>query len=100
MNVAIQDRHGAELLQVGEGLRAVVRAPAPLRIDRPQWNVSENNNGCAVLKISHISFEPLDLLTTQGSQASRFEVHDVDQANKVNAILVEAVPALSFVTLY
>src|SRR5437773_1777088 len=50
MNVPVEHRHRAELLQVGQRLRAVFRTPAPLRIHRPEWDVREYHDGRAVFQ--------------------------------------------------
>src|SRR5437868_5727106 len=98
MNVAIQDSDRAEFLQVSESLGAVFGSPAPLGIDRPQRNVCEDHDWCAGFEVLNVIFQPFELLVTEGSQSASFEVHYVDQADEVNSLLVEAVPAGAFRT--
>jgi len=62
VNVAVQHRNGTELLQVGKGLRAVFSPPTPLRIDRPEWDVGKDDNGCTGFQVLYVIFEPFELL--------------------------------------
>jgi hypothetical protein len=47
VNVSVQDRHGAEALQIGERLCAVVCTPTSLWINGPQRDVGKDNHGRA-----------------------------------------------------
>src|SRR5205823_928388 len=93
MNVAIQDRDRSKLLQIRKRLPTILRAPSPILIYRPERNVGENDNRGAVRKMLDVFFHPLELLGPQRSQATRFEVHNVHQTDKMNALLLEAVPS-------
>ena len=76
-------------------LRAIVGAPAPFGIDRPQRNVREDDDGRAAGEPFHIIFEPLELLGAELAQAAGLQVHHVDQADEVHAFVIEAVPAVA-----
>src|ERR1700683_459929 len=78
-----------------ECLLAIVSAPSPLRINSPQGNVRENDDGCAALQMGHIFFEPGELLGAEGSEAASFEVHDIYKTDEVGAFRIEAVPAIA-----
>src|SRR5271169_4569019 len=43
----------------------------------------------------HVFLQPFQLLSAKAAQPSRFQIHDVNQPDKMHAILVEAVPARS-----
>src|SRR5262249_31793211 len=93
VNVAIQDRDGAEALQDRESLGAVLRSPAPFGVDRPQRNVREDNNRSAGADPGDIFAEPFQLLGSDGAEA--LQLRAVVQANEMNALVVEALPGLS-----
>ena len=40
-----------------------------------------------------VVFEPVELLVAEIAEAAGFQVHDVDQADEMHAVVVEAVPA-------
>src|SRR5579872_944880 len=44
VNVPIKYRHRTELPQIRQGLRTIVGTPSPLRIYRPERNVSKNHD--------------------------------------------------------
>src|SRR6266403_1353052 len=96
VNVSVQNCYRAKLLEIRERLRAVVGPPSPLRIDRPERDMGKDNDWRAVLQVLDITFKPLELIVAEGTQTAGFEIHHVHKADEVNAILVEAVPALSF----
>src|SRR5271169_3962869 len=96
MDMPIQDGNRAEALQVSEGLLAVVGAPTPFGINRPERDVREHDHRRAAFQVPYIILEPLELLGAERSEAAGFEVHYVDEANEVRALVVKAVPALSF----
>src|SRR5260370_12387183 len=93
MDMSVQHRNGAELFQIGQRLRAIVSAPAPLRINRPQRNVREHHNPRAVLQILHVVFQSSELFASQRSQSATLQVHDVYQPDEVHAFLLEAEPS-------
>ena len=93
MNVAVQHGDRSKWLEKLERLRRVVRAPAPLRIDRPQGNVREDDDGRALWKTGQILLQPIDLLLTEHAEAAFLDRRDIDQPDEVNALLIEAEPA-------
>src|SRR5438552_12760479 len=96
VNVPVQHRDGSKSLQIRESLRAVVGAPSPLRINCPERDMSKDNNRSAGFEVSDIIFKPLKLVVPQRPQATSFEIHDVDQADEVDSVLVKAVPTATF----
>src|SRR5262249_18733 len=70
----------------------IICPPPPLRINRPQRNVRKNNNRSARRKRLEIFFQPVQLFGAQNTKAAFANVQHVDQANKVHAFLVKAVP--------
>src|ERR1051325_7471043 len=93
VNVAVEDRDRAEPLEKGQRLPAVVRHPAPLRIDRPERHMSEHDDGRAGAQALDVLLEPVELSRSEVPQAAGLEVQNVDQADEVNAFLVEALPS-------
>jgi hypothetical protein len=74
-------------------LGAVFGAPAPLRVDGPEGDVGEDDDRCARAESGDVLFEPIELLPAEDTEAAGFEVHDVDEADEVDAAVVEALPA-------
>ena len=56
----------------------------------------EDHKGRARTETLHVVFEPFELLVSELTQTAGLEVEDVDQANEMDAILVEAVPTRTF----
>src|SRR5262245_46953463 len=92
MDVPVEHRDGPEPLQIRERAFAVLRAPSPLRVHRPEWDVREHDDGCAALETFDILLEPLELFGSERAEPARPEVDHVDQADEVSATLIEAVP--------
>src|SRR5689334_3381536 len=90
-------QHGdrAEALQTVERFAAVARAPAPLRIDRPERDMGEDDDGRARGEPAHVVLEPGELVRTEAGEAAGLEVDDVDEGDEVDALAVEAVPAIA-----
>jgi hypothetical protein len=82
MNVAVQDGHRTKPFQVRQGARAVVGAPAPLGIHRPERNVGKDDDGRAALQAFDVLFEPFELFVPERAEASGPEIDDVDEAMK------------------
>src|SRR5262249_35301469 len=93
VNVPIQHRDRAELLEERQRLRAVFRAPAPLRVHAPERNVGEYDDRRAVLQMGDVVLEPRQLPGSERAETARLQVEDVHQADEVRALLIEAVPA-------
>jgi hypothetical protein len=68
-------------------------APAPLRIDRPQRDVSEDDDGRAALEALDVFLEPLELFLAEAAETARLQIDDVDEPDEVHAAFVEALPA-------
>src|SRR6266536_1260802 len=95
VNVAVEHRDRTKLLQIGESLSAVLGSPSPVLINRPQRNVSENDDWRAVRKMLDIFLHPLQLLRPQRSQPTGLQIDDIHQSDEMHAFLIEAVPARS-----
>src|SRR6185312_2255484 len=91
-----QHRDRAETFQLTQRLRAVVRAPAPLRINRPERNVREDDDGRLGGAVLQIRFEPRELILAERAKSVLLDVHDVDEADEMDTVVVEAVPAGAF----
>src|SRR5262249_48117647 len=96
MNVTVQYGYRGEALQESKRAFAVARSPAPLRIDGPERDVSENDDRRFGAKSFHIRFEPIELFIAELAQTAGLELENVDQSNEMDAVLVEAVPAGAF----
>src|SRR5271165_3899206 len=96
VDVAVQHSDRAEPLEAAERLLAVLRAPAPLRVYRPERNVAEHHDGRAGGQPRHVGLEPVELLVAEDSEALVGALaRDVDQPDEVYPVVVEAVPALA-----
>src|SRR6516164_389743 len=96
MNVAVQHGDRAKALEVGERLSAIFGAPAPLGVHGPEGNVSEYHDRRAGRDSFHIVLQPLQLLVPQGAESAGLEVQHVNQADEMDPLLIEAVPACPF----
>src|SRR5215469_16562087 len=93
MDMPVEHSHGAEAFYIRQRLRAIVGTPAPIGIDRPQWNVREEHDGCAGRASLQVFLEPLKLLVTERSQAARLQVGNIHKADEMHPLVIEAVPA-------
>src|SRR5262249_49727095 len=94
MDVTVEHGHRPEGLEGSE--HALVGSPAPGWIDRQQWNVGEDDDrgrGGAALEVA---LQPFELLVAEIAQPTGLEIDHVDEADKVYAVGVEAVPARAF----
>ena len=73
--------------------RRIVRAPAPLRIDRPERDVREDDDGRALRQAREILLQPVELLLAEHAEAAFLDRGDIHQADEMHAFLVEAEPA-------
>src|SRR5439155_26343627 len=96
LNVPVEHSHGPKALQISQRALAIACGPAPLRIDRPEWNVRKDNNRRGRSEIFHVSFKPLELIVSELTQAAGLEIQDIDQYNKMDTVFVKAVPARAF----
>ena len=92
VDVPIEHRDRAEALQEAERLQAIVRAPAPVGVDRPERDMGEDDDRRRVRFVLDIVGEPGELVGPEPSKAAGLEVDHVDEANEMNAVIVEAVP--------
>ena len=95
VDVTIQDRDRPEPTEIPERLLAVLRGPTPLRIDGPQRDVREHHDGRAGREPVQILLEPLELVLPERADAARLEGQDVHEPHEVDALVVEALPALA-----
>jgi hypothetical protein len=93
VDVAVEDGHRAEPLEISERLRSVLGDPAPLRIDRPQRNVREDHDRGAARERRQVPLEPLELIRAQAAELARLEVEHVDEPHEVHPAVVERLPA-------
>ena len=91
VDVTVKHRHRAEALQISQSAFAIACSPAPLRINRPERDVREDDNRRARSEIFHVGLEPFELLVAELSQTAGLKVQDVDQSNEMDSVLVEAV---------
>ena len=96
VNVAVEDCHRTESLEVAQCLRAVLSSPAPLGKDCPKRNMCEQDDRRAAGASLQIVLQPFQLVVAEHSQAAFLDVHDVDQADEMHAFLIEAVPTRAF----
>src|ERR1700677_1597458 len=99
VNVSVEDGHGTETLEHVERLCSIGSSPAPFRINLPQRHVREYHDGRTGGKGREVLFQPVELVRAEGAQALIGLAKDVDQPDEVNALLVEAVPAIAERTL-
>src|SRR5690242_2470865 len=92
MNVAVENRYRTKALQVSKGAFAIAGPPAPLRVNRPKRDMRKHYNWSVRTQPFYIRFEPLELLVAKLAQAAGLKIKDVDQANEMNAVLIEAIP--------
>src|SRR5205823_3378486 len=96
VDVTVKHCHGAKALQVSKRSLAVACAPAPLRINRPERDMREDDNRRAGSEILHVGLEPFELLVSELTQTAGLKIQNVDQSNEMDAVLIEAIPAGAF----
>src|SRR3954451_5092503 len=94
MDVAVEHGYGAEALQIGQSAGSILGAPAPRRIDGPQGDMGEDHDGGARREPPHIIFKPRELRLTEVAQPAGLQGHDVDEADEVDAVAIDAVLAV------
>ena len=90
VDVAVEHGHRAEALEIRQRLGAIVGAPAPIRIDRPQRDVGEDDDRSRRRTALQVVFEPFELIGAEIAEAAGLEIDDVDEADEVHAVGVEA----------
>src|SRR6202035_293108 len=93
MDVAVQHGDRAETLQQLKRPRTILGAPAPFLVDHLQRDMREEDDWRAVRFALQVGLEPCELLGAEIAQSATLQVDDVDEANEVDAVVVEAVPA-------
>src|SRR6185437_11317884 len=93
MNVPVEHGHRAETLHVAERLRAILGAPAPLRIDGPQRDMREHHDRRRRRAAFEIGLDPFELLVAEATHAAALEIGDIDQAHDVHAVAVKRIIA-------
>src|SRR5882672_5425991 len=93
VDMAIEYRHRAKTLEVIQRAGAVLGAPAPGRINRPQRNMGEHDNGRRFRFALEIVLKPFELRGAEIAEAAGLEVHHIDEADEVDPVGVERIPA-------
>src|SRR5713101_647350 len=93
MDVTVQHRDRPKPFEIRQRLPAVLRHPAPLRIDRPERHMGEHHEGSAAGEPLDVLLEPVELGLSEASEPTRLEVEHIDQPDKMDALVVEALPA-------
>src|SRR5450631_2068183 len=96
VDVAVEHGHRAETFQGGERLRAVLGAPAPLRVQRPQRDMCEHDDRRRGRFAFQIVLDPFDLLFAEAAHTAALEIGDVDEPHEMHAVGVERVIARPF----
>src|SRR4051794_4430908 len=91
--MAVQYRDRAEAFDVFQRTRAVLGAPAPLRIDRPQRDMGEQHNWRGFRTALQVVLQPFELVVAETAEAAALEVRDIDEADEMHAAGVERIPA-------
>src|SRR5262249_4836042 len=78
-------------LKKTERLFAIACGPSPIRINGPEWDMSEDDNRLARRPATHVRFEPFELIVSKLSHP--LEHRRVVQTDEVDALMIEAVPA-------
>src|SRR5262249_26940678 len=93
VDVAVETRPRPEALEIVEGAGRVFGAPAPGRVDGPQWNVREDDDRGRCRPALEVVLQPFELLVAEIAQSASLEIDNVDEADEVHAVGVEAIPA-------
>src|SRR6202167_6852407 len=94
--MTVQHRHRAETLDVRQSLLAVIGSPAPVGINGPQRNVCKKDNRSTGRAPVEIVLKPLELVVTERSHPSRFQISNIHQAYEMHSLVIEAVPPRAF----
>src|SRR5258708_3288499 len=93
VDVAVEHGHRAKTFQIIQRAAAVLGAPAPGRIDRPQRDMGEHHDRRGFRLPLEVVLEPFELLSAEIAEAAGLEVDHVDEADEMHAIGVERVVA-------
>ena len=94
MDVAVQHGDRAEAFHQGQRLLPILGDPPPGGVHGPEGDMDKHHEGGAVGESCHILFEPVQLVLAEAPQARRLEVQDVDEPDKMHALVIEALPAV------
>ena len=95
VDVPVEHGDRAEALETGKRLRAVLGAPAPLGVDRSTAERGRRRRRRAAAEACDVLLAARRVARCPATPraACRWQVGDVDQADEVDALVVEAVPA-------
>ena len=96
MDVAVEHRHRAEALEQLKRPAAVLGAPAPFRINRPERDVREHHDRRRGRAVFHVGRKPGELVGAEIAEPAGFQIDDIDQADEMHTARIEAVPAGAF----
>ena len=93
VDVTVEHGYRAEALEIGQCARAVLGPPTPFGINRPQWNMGKYHNRGRRRPALEIALKPFELLVAKVAETAGLQIDDIDQANEMHAVGIEAVPA-------
>src|SRR5271170_3535549 len=93
MDVAVQHGDRTEALEQVERALTIFGAPAPFLVEDIERDMGEDHDRRAVRLAFQISFEPGELLGAEIAEAAALQVDDIDEADEVNAVIIEGIPA-------
>jgi hypothetical protein len=97
--MAVEHGQRTEALEERQRLLSVLGTPAPIFVDRPQRNVSEHHDRRRGGEPLHVVGEPGELLGTQHAHGASLQIHDVDERDKMHAVVVERIPTCALAVL-
>jgi len=77
VDVPVEHGHRTEALQIAERPAGVRRAPAPLLVDRLQWQVGHQHDRRARGTAGNILFQPFELLGPSELDTARTPINSV-----------------------
>src|SRR5580698_9462530 len=93
MDMPVQNGDRAEPLEQGERLRSIFGTPAPFLVENLQRDVRKHDDRRAVGLALQVGLKPGELFGAKIAETTGLEIDDVDEADEVDAVIVEAVPA-------
>src|SRR5437870_2027348 len=88
VDMTIEDGHGAKTLEIAQSLLTVAGSPTPLGINRPKRDMGKKDNGRAGGPALQIIFQPFELLASENTKSAFLDIHDVDQSDEMDSLLV------------
>src|SRR5436190_16737705 len=92
MNVTVEHRERTKALEQAERLGAVIRAPPPLWVDRPERNMRKDDKRRTGGELLRILLQPVKLILAERAQPARFEIHHIHQADEVYTFVIKTLP--------